>query len=134
MNPLHNDAIGKLTLRLTTGLLMLFHGFAKVSHYPDSLSFIRLRLVDLELPQLIAYGVYLGEIIAPLMIILGLFSRIGGLFIVGNMIFAIIIAHTGHLFLLTEHGGWRLELQGFYLFCGLAIVFLGSGKYAVRPD
>lgn len=134
MNLLHNDAIGKLTLRLTTGLLMLFHGFAKVSHYPDSLSFIKLRLVDLGLPQLIAYGVYLGEIIAPLMIILGLFSRIGGLFIVGNMIFAIIIAHPGHLFLLTEHGGWRLELQGFYLFCGLAIVFLGSGKYAVRPD
>ena len=68
------------------------------------------------------------------MIILGIFSRIGGLLIVGNMLFAIILMHAGHLFLLTEHGGWRLELQGFYLFCGLAIMFLGSGKYAVRPD
>ena len=133
MNLLHNDAIGKLVLRLLTGLLMLFHGVAKVSH-PDSLVFIKARLIDLGLPHLTVYGVYLGEIIAPIMIILGIFSRIGGLLIVGNMLFAIILMHAGHLFLLTEHGGWRLELQGFYLFCGLAIMFLGSGKYAVRPD
>ena len=133
MNPFTNDNIGKLILRLTTGGLMLFHGIAKVSH-TESVTFIKTRLVDAGIPSMVAYGVFLGEIVAPLMIIIGIFARIGGLFIVGNMVLAIYLAHSGDLLLLTKHGGWRLELQGFYLFCGLAIIFLGSGKYAARPD
>jgi putative oxidoreductase len=132
-NLLHNDAVGKLVLRLTLGLLMLFHGVAKLLH-PGTLEFIKGQLANLGLPTAVAYGVYLGEIVAPLMIILGVFSRYGGLIVVINMIFAIGLVHTGDLLALTEHGGWRLELQGFYLFCGLAIVFLGSGRMALRPD
>lgn len=132
-NVFHNDAVGKLVLRLTLGLLMLFHGVAKLLH-PGSLEFIKSQLTQLGLPTAVAYGVYLGEILAPLMIILGVFARYGGLIVVINMIFAIVLVHTGDLLALTEHGGWRLELQAFYLFCGLAIVFLGSGRMALRPD
>ena len=50
------------------------------------------------------------------MIIVGLYSRIGGLLIAINMLFAIALVHTGDLLALTDHGGWRLELQAFYLF------------------
>ena len=124
---------GKLILRLSVGLLMLFHGVAKIIN-PDSVTSIKARLIDAGIPSIITYGVFLGEIVAPLMIIIGIFARIGGLFIVGNMLFAIYLAHSGDIFLLSRHGGWRIELQGFYLFCGLAIIFLGSGKYAARPD
>jgi len=35
---------------------------------------------------------------------------------------------------LIAQGGWALELQGFFLFTGLAIACLGSGRYALRPD
>lgn len=112
---------------------MLFHGVAKLLH-PGSLEFIGNQLAGIGLPTLIAYGVYLGEVVAPLMIILGVYTRLGGLIIVINMVFAIMLAHTGDVFSLTDHGGWRLELQGFYLFCGLAVMFLGSGKLALRPD
>jgi putative oxidoreductase len=132
-NVFHNDAVGKLILRLTLGILMLFHGVAKLLH-PGSLEFINSQLTQLGLPTAVAYGVYVGEILAPLMIILGIFASYGGLIVVINMIFAIVLVHTGDLLALTDHGGWRLELQGFYLFCGLAIVFLGSGRLAVRPD
>lgn len=132
-NLVHNDAVGKLILRLTLGLLMLFHGVAKLLH-PGSLEFINSQLTQLGLPTALAYGVYVGEILAPLMIILGVFARYGGLIVMINMIFAIVLVHTGDLLALSDHGGWRLELQGFYLFCGLAIVFLGSGRMAVRPD
>jgi putative oxidoreductase len=120
-------------LRLTLGVLILFHGVGKLLH-PDSLEFIGGRLAGLGLPEALAFGVYLGEVVAPLMIILGIFTRVGGLLIVINMIFAIVLAHTGDLFMLGEHGGWRLELQGFFLFCALAIMFLGSGRFAVKPD
>jgi putative oxidoreductase len=128
-----NEAVGKLVLRLTLGVLILFHGVAKLLH-PGSLEFIGGQLAGLGLPEVLVYGVYVGEIIAPLMIILGIFTRLGGLLIVINMIFAIVLAHAGDVFSLTEHGGWRLELQGFYLFCALAILFLGSGRMAVKPD
>ena len=130
---LQDDAFGKLIIRLTVGILMLFHGVAKVLN-PDSLGFIRSMLEGVDLPAALAYGVYVGEIIAPLMVILGIYSRLGGLIMAVNMLFAIWLAHSGDIYSLTAHGGWALELQGFYLFCSLAIIFLGSGRYAVKPD
>jgi putative oxidoreductase len=127
------DAVGKLILRLSVGGLMLFHGVSKLFN-PGSVEFISGRLTEAGLPSALAYGVYLGEVVAPLMIIVGVLTRVGGLVIVVNMLFAILLVHTGDILALTEHGGWRLELQGFYLFCGLALMFLGSGRLAVKPD
>jgi putative oxidoreductase len=128
-----NDDAGKLIVRLTLGILILFHGVAKILH-PDSLGFIKGGVAGWGLPEALAYGVYIGEIVAPLMLIAGVFSRWAGVLVVVNMLFAIGLAHMGDLFSLTEHGGYRLELQMFYLFGGLAVMFLGSGRYAVRPD
>lgn len=131
--PFQSDTLGKLTLRLSVGVLMLFHGVNKILN-PASLDFISKQLAGMNLPQALAYGVYLGEVIAPLMIILGIYSRLGGLLVFGNMIFAIVLVHRGHLFTLTDHGGYGLELQTFFLLTGLAVFFLGSGRMAVRPD
>lgn len=128
-----SDAVGKLILRLSVGGLMLFHGVSKLLN-PGSVEFISGRLTESGLPSQLAYGVYLGEVVAPLMIIVGVLTRVGGLVVVVNMLFAVLLVHTGDFLSLTEHGGWRLELQGFYFFGGLALMFLGSGKLAVKPD
>jgi putative oxidoreductase len=128
-----NDAAGKLILRLTVAGLMLFHGISKLFH-PGTLGFIGSKLTAAGLPEALSYGVYIGEILAPLLIIAGFLCRVGAAIVVINMLFAIFLVHTGDIFALTEHGGWRLELQGFYLFASLAIVFLGSGRYAIKPD
>lgn len=133
MDSLKADAAGKLLLRCSVGILMLFHGIAKLMH-PGSLDSIRGLLSFHGLPEFITWGVFVGELLAPLMLVLGVFSRVGGLFIFINMLFAIALAHSGDIFSLTEHGGWRLELQGFYLFGGLAVLLLGSGRIAIRPD
>lgn len=130
---MHNDNAGKLVLRLTLGILVLFHGVAKIIH-PDSLGFIKSGVAGWGLPEIVAYGVYIGEVVAPLLLILGVYTRWAGLIVVVNMVFAIGLAHMNHLFALTDHGGYRLELQMFYLFGALAVMFLGSGRYAVRPD
>lgn len=128
-----SDAVGKLILRLTVGILMLFHGLAKVTS-EGAFAFISSRLATAGLPEAIAYGVYVGEILAPLLLIAGVLSRVSGILIVINMLFAIGLAHMGDLLALTDHGGYRLELQMLFLFGGLAITFLGSGRYAFRPD
>ncbi|MCZ6525576.1 MAG: DoxX family protein [Gammaproteobacteria bacterium] len=133
IDKIYNDAMGKLTLRLTVGMLMLFHGVAKIMHQ-GSLEFIGSNLSGIGMPPAIAYGVYIGEIIAPLMVIAGYHARVGGLIVVVNMIFAVGLAHSGDIFSLSKHGGWALELQAFYLLGGLSVALLGSGKFAIKPD
>jgi putative oxidoreductase len=132
--PLQSDDAGKLILRLTVGGLILFHGISKLMNPAGAMGMISGMLSTMGLPVFIAYGVYIGEVLAPLLLIFGVYTRIGGLLVVGNMIFALVLVHTSQIMTLSKQGGWALELQGFYLFCGLAIYFLGSGKFAVKPD
>lgn len=132
-NPILADDIGKLLLRLTLGVLMLFHGVGKVLH-PAALDFIGGKLTALGLPMELAFAVYLGELLGPMLIIVGLFSRIGGLLIAINMAFAIVLVQMPHLLQIGKTGGWQVELEAFYLMCGLVVLLSGSGKFAVRPD
>jgi putative oxidoreductase len=128
------DALGKLVLRLTLGILILFHGVSKAMHPTGAIAYVSGQLTSANLPTFIAYGVFVGEVLAPIMIVLGIYSRIGGLIVVINMIFALALVHGAQLFSLGKTGGWALELQGFYLLTGLALFFLGSGRIAVKPD
>lgn len=132
LSALSPDA-GKLILRLCVGGLMLFHGVAKLTH-PSSLDFISGLLTANGLPVFLAYAVYIGEVLAPLMVIVGYQARVGGLLIATNMLFALFLAHTGDLFSLSEHGGSAVELQLFYLLSATAVVFLGSGRLAFKQD
>ncbi|NYT76311.1 DoxX family protein [Alcaligenaceae bacterium] len=122
------DDLGKLVLRLTVGILLLFHGIAKLRY---GISGIESMVVARGLPAFFSWAVYIGEVVAPLMLIVGLYTRVAGLIVAINMLFAIALAHTGHLGQFGNTGGWRLELQGMYLFGGLAIAMLGAGRYAI---
>ena len=133
LNFLQNNDIGKLLLRLTVGVLILFHGIAKTMHL-ETLDWIGGQLAELGLPAALSYGVFVGEIIGAVMVILGLYTRLGGLFIFINMIFALVLAHTQEFLSLSDHGGWAIELQVFFLMNALAVIFLGSGRFAIKPD
>ncbi len=122
------DDIGKLILRLSVGILLLMHGLFKLMHGIAGIS----ALIQANgWPVWIAYGVYIGEIIAPALLILGLVTRASAVVIVLNMLIAIYLAHSHQLFHLTKSGGWLLELQGLYLFGALAITFLGAGRFSI---
>ena len=123
-----ND-LGKLTLRLTLGILMLLHGIAKIT---GGIGGIEKMVQGAGLPGFFAYGVYLGEVVAPMLLILGLYARIGAAVIMVNMLFALLLAHRADLFLIGPAGGWALELQGFFLFTALAVVLMGPGRYSIN--
>ena len=127
------DDVGKLLLRLTVGGLMLFHGISKLGD-GGSLGWIGGQLSSLGLPSFLAYGVYVGEVLAPLLVIVGFYCRIGAGLMAVNMLFAIGLAHSAEVFLINDHGGYALELQMFYLLGALAIAFMGSGSLALQPD
>ncbi len=126
---LENTDLGKLIVRLTLGGLLLFHGISKLL---NGVGFIEGQLASHGLPTILAYGVYIGEVIAPLMVLLGYQTRIGALIIIFNMIVAIALVHGHQLLTLSSNGGWALELQGFFLFIALAVLFLGPGKYKLK--
>ncbi|WP_110649967.1 DoxX family protein [Salinicola peritrichatus] len=133
MRFLHNEDLGKLLLRLCVGILILLHGVSKLMD-PSSLNGIAHQLSGMGLPSFVAYGVLVGELVGPVMAIVGWQSRIGGLLMAINMIVAIILVHLPQLWTLNAQGGWTLELQGMFLFGALAILFLGSGRMAAKPD
>lgn len=123
--------VGKLILRLVLGPLVLLHGIAK---FTGGFAFIVSLMNQYGLPEFFAYAVYLGEVLGPLMIIIGVFTRVGAGLIAINMLVAIVLVHLPQLLELGDHGGWALELQGMYLFTALALTLLGSGRLAVHPD
>lgn len=123
------DDLGKLVLRLALGIFMLFHGYAKIV---KGVSGIEASLIGIGWPAWVAYGVYIGEVIAPLLVIFGFYARLGGLIIVINMIFAIVLSHSHQLYDLGRSGGWALELQGFFLLTRLVVALIGAGRYGVN--
>ncbi len=121
--------IGKLILRLVLGVSVLLHGIAKLT---GGIGFITSVVTKAGLPSFVAYGVYLGEVIAPLLVILGWYSRAGAVLIALNMVFAIALVHSGQLFALGQTGGWALELQGMFLFTAVAVALLGPGRFSLN--
>jgi len=123
-----ND-LGKLILRLTLGVLILLHGIAKIT---GGTAGVEKMLEGAGMPAFSAAGVYVGEVLAPLLVIVGFYARVGAAVIVVNMLFAIMLAHRADLFVLTKTGGWVLELQGFFLFTALALALIGPGRFGIN--
>ncbi|WP_459618642.1 DoxX family protein [Bordetella sp. 2513F-2] len=123
-----SDDTGKLILRLSLGIMILLHGLAKLN---GGVGGIAGMLSSHGLPGFLAYFVYVGEIIGPLLVILGIYARLGALLIAGNMVVATLLVHMGEIASRNNTGGWALELQGMFLFGALAVFFLGAGRFSL---
>jgi putative oxidoreductase len=125
------DNIGRLVLRLTVGGLMLLHGVAKLKDIGGTVEFMGGELAKVGLPQLLSYGVFVGEVIAPLLIMAGILCRPAAIVLAINMLFAIGLVHSGDIFQFTPQGGSKIELQLFYLLGAVVIALLGAGQFSV---
>jgi putative oxidoreductase len=126
-----NNDLGLLILRITVSVLMFLHGISKFS---GSLEFIKGMLAEKGIPDFIAYGVLVGEILAPIAILIGFRTRIAAAIYAFNCLAAILIAHSSEIFSMGEHGGWALELIGLYFFGALTLFFTGAGNIAVSKN
>jgi putative oxidoreductase len=122
------EDLGRLVLRVTLALLLLFHGISKLF---GGVGFITGMLGKMGLPEAIGYLVYVGEVVAPLLLLVGVWTRLAALIVAGNMVVAILLVHTKEFFTMTQTGGWALELQGMYLFAAIALALLGAGRYSI---
>lgn len=126
MASMANDKAGKFILRVVVGGIVLLHGIAKLKGGIDPIT----GMVEAQgLPGVLAYGVYVGEVVAPILMILGYFARVGGLLVAINMLVAVFLAHRADLFALNpQSGGWAIETQALMLFGAIAVMLLGPGK------
>ncbi|WP_456401719.1 DoxX family protein [Hydrogenimonas sp.] len=120
---------GKFLLRLGVGGLLLFHGIHKILY---GIGGVKAMLAAHSLPGWIGYGVYIGEVLAPIALIIGFRSRIAALVIAFNMAVAIALAYGGDLFTLDRFGGWSIENPLLYLVASLAIAMIGGGRIGLR--
>ena len=119
---------GRLVLRLTVAIFMLLHGIGKIAGGVDPIADM---LAQHGLPGVLAYGAYGGEVLAPLLVIVGLWTIPAALVMAFNMVVAIALVHGDAILSLGKEGGWAIELQGFYLFGAIAVALLGAGSLSV---
>ncbi|AIY14538.1 DoxX family protein [Cellulophaga baltica] len=122
-----NNDLGLLIVRISVGLLMLLHGIGKM----QSIDFVQQKLLEGGLSNFLSYGVYVTQVIAPILLLIGYRTRIGAALFIFGTLFAMFLVHSTEIFTLTQHGGWSVELLGLYTFGAVALLFTGSGKYAV---
>jgi len=120
---------GKLLLRLVIGSLFLLHGIHKMLHGFDG---VKGALVKNGFSEFWWIGCFVGEIIAPICIILGLFTRISSLLVVVVMIFSLYLIFGASTFELNPKTGALITEANFlYMFSALALYFLGGGRYCL---
>jgi putative oxidoreductase len=112
---------GVLLLRFTVAGLMLFHGVSKLI---GGIGPIEGLLASRGYPGWLAFGVFIGEVIAPIFVILGIQVRVAALIMVVNMVVAIALAHPKQIFSMGPQGGYALELQAFFLLTSLSVALL----------
>ena len=127
-----NVDLGLLFLRLGLGICLFMHGFGKILYGVGGVKSI---LVDTGLPSFLAYFAYLSEVLAPIMIAVGFYSRLGALLVFGSSL-VILYSYFGlsNLLELTNVNGFKAELIYLYITISLCIISSGSGKYAIKQD
>lgn len=126
----HED-FGKFLLRLAVGGLMLFHGLHKLFAGIDGISGM---LIAKGLPGFIAYGVLVGEVIAPCLIILGILTRPAALVLAFTMIVAWLMVGMNETWALDKTGAWAIESLVYFFIGALAVAFLGAGRFSVAGN
>ncbi|NCF04250.1 DoxX family protein [Kosakonia radicincitans] len=129
-NMFSHEDLGRLLLRLLVGGLMLFHGLHKLIGGIDGIAGM---LVAKGLPGFIAYGVLIGEVLCPILIILGVLTRPAALVLAFTMVVAWLLVGIGKTGALDATGAWAIESIVYFFIAALVIAFIGAGRYSVAP-
>ncbi|MFH4965728.1 DoxX family protein [Gaetbulibacter sp. M235] len=123
--------IGLLIIRIGISFTMLIYGITKLIYDID---FIKDLFTQHGLPSFLGYGIYIGEIIAPILIILGFRTKLAGLVFAINCFAAILMVQLPNLLKLNEFGGWAIGPIFIYMIFGIALIFTGAGKFAISTN
>jgi putative oxidoreductase len=126
--PLNLD-LALLVLRVVLGIIMLYHGWPKLTNLGGTIE--GFTGMGIPLPALSAIFATVAEVGGGLLLLAGAFTDVAGLLVAIDMLGAILFVHAKNGFAVDKGGfEWPLAL----LAMALAIAFAGPGRYAVgRP-
>lgn len=124
MHRFHNPDVAKLLLRIALGIVFIVAGWMKISN----MEFVVTMFGTMGLPAFVAYVVSYGELISGIALLLGVFAMYAASFVAIIMLAATLMVHWPNGFSLAN-GGY--EYTFVLLFIALAVITLGSGRYAL---
>jgi putative oxidoreductase len=123
--PLNPNA-GLLILRLVLGIIMLYHGWPKLTNLGGTIE--GFSGMGIPLPAMAAVFATVAEIVGGLLILIGAFTDIAGLLFAIDMLGAIIFVHAKNGFS-AANGGVEFPLA--LLAMALTVALVGPGQYSV---
>lgn len=125
-----NGNLGRLFLRLGVGGLMIFHGIHKLTT-TNGHDGVKAMLAGKGLPEWLWLGVPIGEVIAPLLILIGVATRVSSIVVALTMAVAVYLAFgSGGFSIDANTGGLVIELNLLFFLSALALACFGSGNYS----
>jgi putative oxidoreductase len=124
LNTKYNEnswALGLLIIRLTVGVLMMFHGLDKLQDFDKVKGMSQIFGSPAD-----GILVVFAELFCSILLILGLFTRIALIPLIITMAVAFFKVHNGAL--KGEHNG---EVACIYLLIYVGLLFTGPGKLSV---
>lgn len=122
---------GLLILRIFLGICVLYHGLFKLKFGIEPVTSL---LVNAKIPSFLSYFVYLGEILAPIMIIFGIYTRFASIMLIATSGMILYVAYMDKLLAVTNFGGLMPEIVYLYLGASLCLLFCGGGKFSIKND
>lgn len=116
---------GLLFYRIALGTSMFYHGYLKWLSGSEGLYKVGAMLAPLGVSggyELLGTAAAIAEMLGGILIILGLFTRIGALLLVGTLAVATILQINGNFF------GWDYPSQ--MAFGAIMLFFAGAGRYS----
>jgi putative oxidoreductase len=130
--PALNADAGLLVLRVALAVILVFHGVFKVEHGID---WMKEPLSRLGLPLSAGYGAYLAELVAPVMLVAGAWTRLAALVVVGDMVMALVTVMGPQILVVNPSGGgWGVEVEAMILCTAIGLFLTGGGKYSAVRD
>lgn len=130
--PSPSHSAGLLVLRVGLAVILLFHGLAKLQ---GGIAWMAEPLGAIGLPAWIAYGVYVAEIVAPVLLIVGVLTRFAALTICIDMVMAVILVLRDRVFTINpQGGGWAIELEVLIFVAALTTLLAGGGRFALMGN
>ncbi|MEK7563945.1 MAG: DoxX family protein [Patescibacteria group bacterium] len=120
MNKCLNKNLGLLIIRLVVGVVFIYAGYMKFSSVEQTAGFFS----AIGLNTSWVYVIALAELVGGILMVLGLFTRIAGLWLTGVMI--------GAIYLVTWNMGFAAsQLPMLLLFTSLGLAMTGAGKWSL---
>jgi putative oxidoreductase len=125
--PAPNPDLGLLVLRLAIAVILLFHGIAKVN---NGIGWMEGPLAAVGLPAFVSYGVFVAELLAPALLILGLWTQLAALVVAFDMVMAVVLVLRDKVLAINPAGGgWAIELEALICLGAIALFLAGPGRY-----